>query len=103
MEKNQRNILVYRLVQFLSWIVSTFIFRRKILRNEVKGKKGPFAIIANHQASLDFVNLIGVTRRPITFVISQSIYNSSPVKWFMTRWASSPSSNFKRRSRICAV
>ncbi|MBR5615179.1 MAG: 1-acyl-sn-glycerol-3-phosphate acyltransferase [Clostridia bacterium] len=95
MEKNQRNILVYRLVQFLSWIVSTFIFRRKILRNEVKGKKGPFAIIANHQASLDFVNLIGVTRRPITFVISQSIYNSSPVKWFMTRLGIIPKQQFQ--------
>ncbi|MBR2621778.1 MAG: 1-acyl-sn-glycerol-3-phosphate acyltransferase [Clostridia bacterium] len=95
MEKNKRNMFVYRLVQFLSWIVSTFIFRRKILRNEVKGQKGPFAIIANHQASLDFVNLIGVTRRPITFVISQSIYRSSPVKWFMTRLGIIPKQQFQ--------
>lgn len=95
MGKNKRNMFVYRLVQFLSWIVSTFIFRRKILRNEVKGQKGPFAIIANHQASLDFVNLIGVTRRPITFVISQSIYRSSSVKWFMTRLGIIPKQQFQ--------
>lgn len=95
MKRNQRNILVYRFVQFLCWIVAGLLFKRRIRRNEVKGKKGPFVIIANHQASLDFVNLIGLSRRPLTFVISRSIYSSSPFKWFMTRMGVIPKQQFQ--------
>ena len=69
----------YNIARFASFIVATFIFRRKILRNEIKGKKGPFVIIANHEAALDFVNLIGVTKKPMRFVISNSFYSSLPL------------------------
>ena len=40
-KKTTQNIFLYRLVQFLAWFVAIFAFRRKFLRNEIKGKKGP--------------------------------------------------------------
>ena len=99
MKQNKRSILVYRFVQFLSWIVASLLFKRKILRNEIKGKKGPFVVIANHQASLDFVNLIGATRTPMTFVISHSFYSSLPIKGFMTRMGVIPKQQFQTTLR----
>ena len=93
--KTNRNMIVYRFVRFLSQIVSKLIFKRKILHNEIRGKKGPYVVIANHQASLDFVNLIGMTRTPLNFVISQSFYQSSPVKWFMTKIGVIPKQQFQ--------
>ena len=73
MKYKKPNLLCYRIAQVVAWIVATFIFRRKFLRNEIKGKQGPFVVIANHQAALDFVNLIGATQRPMNFVISNSL------------------------------
>ena len=89
------NVLYYRIAQAASWLVATFVFRRKILRNEIKGKKGAFVVIANHEAALDFVNLIGLNRRPMTFVISNSFYNSLPLTGFMDRMGVIPKQQFQ--------
>ena len=89
------NIFVYRLVQFLCFLVSRLIFRRKLLRNEIKGKKGPFVVIANHECALDFVNLVGATKRPMTFVISNTFYSTLPFKWFMDRIGVIPKQQFQ--------
>lgn len=75
----------YRLAQVASWFVATFIFRRKILRNEIKGVDGPFVIIANHGSALDFTNLIGTTHRPMTMVISKSIFSTLPIKNYVQK------------------
>ncbi|MBQ5841451.1 MAG: hypothetical protein IIW40_05795, partial [Clostridia bacterium] len=61
------HIFHYRVAQGISNLVATCIFRRRILRNEIKDAQGPYVVIANHQAALDFVNLIGATRRPMSF------------------------------------
>ena len=89
----------YRLAQVVSWFVATFIFRRKILRNEIKGVEGPYVVIANHQAAYDFVNLIGTNRRPMTFVISSSFYNSLPVKGILTKLGVIPKQQFQTSVR----
>ncbi len=72
------NLLIYRAAQFVSGCVPALVFHRKILRNEIKHIKGPFAVIANHQCAYDFVNLIGTTNRPMSFVLSNSFYHSLP-------------------------
>ena len=95
MKYQKPNLLHYRIAQAASWIVATFIFRRKILRNEIKDKSGPFVVIANHEAALDFVNLIGATKRPMTFVISNSFYNTLPVKGFMNKMGVIPKQQFQ--------
>lgn len=95
MKYNKPKLFYYRTAQAISWLVATFIFRRKIIRNEIKGKSGPFVVIANHEASLDFVNLIGLTNRPMTFVISNSFYNTLPVKGFLKKLAVIPKQQFQ--------
>ena len=85
----------YSIVRTLAWFVAVFAFRRKIRRNEIRGKKGPYLIIANHEASLDFVNLIGATREPLHFVISRAFYNTLPCKWFSSRIGLIPKQQFQ--------
>ena len=99
MHYKKPNLLCYRIAQVAAWLVATFVFRRKILRNEIKGKKGPFVVIANHQAALDFVNLIGATRRPMSFVISNAFFNTLPIRGFLTRMGVIPKQQFQTTVR----
>lgn len=85
----------YRVAQSAAWVLATFVFRRRFLRNEIRGKQGPFVVIANHQAALDFVNLIGATNRPMTFVISKSFFSTLPIKGFMEKMGVIPKQQFQ--------
>ncbi len=78
MDAKKPDMAMYKLTQFLSGIVANVVFRRKFIRNEIKDKKGPFVIIANHEAALDFTTLIGATNEPQTFVVSDSFYKTLP-------------------------
>lgn len=98
-KKNKQNIFFYRIVQFLAWFVAIFVFKRRFIRNEIKGKKGPFVIIANHEAALDFVNLIGATSKPLSFVISNSFYNTLPFKSIVSRLGMIPKQQFQTSLR----
>lgn len=85
----------YRVAQAACWLVSKIIFRNKVLRNEIRGKKGPFVVIANHQTALDFVNLFCTTSRPMSFVISQSFFNTLPVKGYLKKIGVIPKQQFQ--------
>ena len=87
--------ICYCLARAVSFLVAKFIFKRKIIRNEIKNKKGAFVVIANHQAALDFVNLIGITKRRLRFVISNSFYSSLPLKGFFNRLGVIPKQQFQ--------
>ena len=95
MRYNKPNLLCYRIAQAVSMLVSKIIFKCRIVRNEIKGTDGPFVVIANHEASLDFVNLIGLTHRPMTFVISNSFYNTLPIKDFLKKTGVIPKQQFQ--------
>lgn len=95
MNYKKPNIICYRIAQAASWLVSTLVFKRKLLRNEIKGKHGPFVVIANHGAALDFVNLIGATSRPMSFVISNSFYSTLPIKGFLDKMGVIPKQQFQ--------
>lgn len=99
MRYTRPNLLLYRLAQVISWFVATFVFRRRVLRNEIKGEKGAYVVIANHQAAYDFVNLIGLSRRPMTFVISNSFYNSLPIKGILDKLGVIPKQQFQTSVR----
>lgn len=88
-------MFLYRFTQAAAWIVSKAFFKRKVVRNELKGKKGPIVVIANHQAALDFVNLISSVRQPMRFVISNSFYKTMPVKGIMTKIGVIPKQQFQ--------
>ncbi len=85
----------YRIAQALSWVVSKTVFRNKVLRNEINGISGPFVVIANHQCAYDFVNLICATKRPMSFVISNSFYNSLPIRRFLNKMGVIPKQQFQ--------
>ena len=88
-------MICYRIAQLVSWLVATLMFGRKYIRNEIRGKKGAFVVIANHQASLDFVNLIGATLRPMSFVISKSFFSTLPIQGFLKKLGVIPKQQFQ--------
>ena len=87
--------LAYAFFKLLANTVARFVFKRKFLRNELKGKQGPLVVISNHAAALDFVNLIGATRRPMRFVISSSFYRTLPFKGIVKRLGLIPKQQFQ--------
>ena len=95
MEYKKPSLIHYRIAQAVSWVVSTLIFGRRIRRNELRGVKGPFVVVANHQAALDFVNLIGLTSRRMTFVISRAFYSTLPIRRFLDKLGVIPKQQFQ--------
>ncbi len=95
MSYNRPKKLYYRTAQAICAVVARVVFRRRFLRNEIRGKEGSFVVIANHQAALDFVNLIGAAKRPMSFVISSSFFNTLPIKGFMRKMGVIPKQQFQ--------
>lgn len=95
MRYKKPNIVCYRIAQLVCEVVARIFFKRVIIRNEIKNKKGPFVVIANHQAQYDFANLIGVRKQPMSFVISNSFYNSMPLKAFFDKLGVIPKQQFQ--------
>ena len=95
MNYQKPNLLIYRATQAVSTVFAACVFKRKILRNEIKDAKGPFLVIANHQAAYDFVNLIGICHRPMSFVISNSFYQSLPIKGILNKLGVIPKQQFQ--------
>ena len=89
------NTIVYRLAQGISWLVARAVFRLKMLRNEIKDREGPYLVIANHQCALDFVNLIGATSRPMTFVLSKSFFSTLPIQGLLKKMGVIPKQQFQ--------
>ena len=99
MHYTKPNWFFYKLTQAVAWVAAKVIFRRKFLRNELRGQKGPFVVIANHQCALDFVNIIGTTRRPMSFVFSNSFYNTLPIRGFLRKLGVIPKQQFQTNTR----
>lgn len=95
MRYKKPNLFCYRFAQAVSNVFAKLVFRRKIIRNEIKGVKGAYVVIANHQSAYDFVNLIGVTKRRMSFVISNSFYKSLPIKNFLKALGVIPKQQFQ--------
>lgn len=94
-DEREQNIVCYYIVRALAWLMAIFVFRRTFVRNELRKVKGPCVVIANHEAALDFVNLIGATRRPMSFVISHAFYETLPCKHFIKRLGMIPKQQFQ--------
>lgn len=95
MRYRKPGLLHYRFAQLVCGLFARIVFRRKVLRNEIRGVDGPFVVIANHQSAYDFVNLIDLARRPMSFVISNSFYNSLPITGFLKRMGVIPKQQFQ--------
>lgn len=95
MRYRKPRLLHYRIAQAVSWVFATLIFQRRVLRNEIRGVEGPYVVIANHQAAYDFVSLISLISRPMSFVISNSFYNSLPITGFLEKMGVIPKQQFQ--------
>ena len=95
MRYRKPNLLYYRLAQCICTLFALLVFRRKVIRNEIKGKRGPFVVIANHQAAFDFVNLIGLTAQPMSFVISKSMFSTLPITGYLKKMGVIPKQQFQ--------
>ena len=73
------NWFIYYIYKLICKFLAKFKFNLKVLRNETKGLKGPYVIIANHEAVIDFIN-IAATVKKAHFVISYSFYHSLPIQ-----------------------
>ncbi|MBO5945306.1 MAG: 1-acyl-sn-glycerol-3-phosphate acyltransferase, partial [Clostridia bacterium] len=87
--------LYYRLTQGAAWIMSQYLFKKRYIRNELRHAKGPAIVLCNHEAALDFVNVIGAANQPTNFVISNSFYRSLPFKRGMDRLKVIPKQQFQ--------
>lgn len=70
------NIFLYRLFRLISLIICKLFFNLKFKRNEIKNKKGPYVIIANHESAIDFLPMCCANINRMQFVISNSFYQS---------------------------
>ena len=95
MRYKKPNRIIYRIAQMVSWLVSILVFRLRMVRNEIRDKKGPFLVIANHQCALDFVNLICATKRPMTFVLSKSFFSTLPITGILEKMGVIPKQQFQ--------
>lgn len=95
MKYNKPHLFLYRIAQCAGWLVSKIIYRNRILRNEIRNKKGPFVVIANHQTALDFVNLICASHRPMSFVISRSFFSTLPIQGYLQKIGVIPKQQFQ--------
>ncbi len=73
------SFFVYGIFYCIAKIISKWKFNLEIKRNEIKKAKGPYVVIANHESSIDFINLAACTKHRLSFVISNSFYNSLKV------------------------
>ena len=95
MKFRRPNFFCYLLAWAVSWVAATVIFKRKFIRNEIRKVKGPYVVIANHQAALDFVNVIGATPRRMSFVISKSFYSTLPIQGILKKMGVIPKQQFQ--------
>ena len=87
--------LCYAIARLACRPFSARIFKRKFYRNELKGVKGPFVVVANHQTALDFVNLIDASDVPLSFVLSHAFYHTLPIRGFLSRMGVIPKQQFQ--------
>ena len=85
----------YRMAQAAAFVMSKYLFKKRYIRNELRHAKGPAIVLCNHEAALDFVNVLGAANQPINFVVSNSFYSSLPFKRGMDRLKVIPKQQFQ--------
>lgn len=85
----------YGWFKFLCKFVSKFIFKLKITKNELKNKKGPYLVIANHESQIDFINLYAAIPTKAHFILSYSFYRISRFRKTMDNIGCIPKQQFQ--------
>lgn len=95
MRYHKPNAFVYGVARVVGWLVAKLLFHLQIGRNDIKNKEGAYLVIANHQCALDFANLICATKRPMTFVLSKSFFNTLPITGILKKLGVIPKQQFQ--------
>lgn len=93
--QSKPNFFVYGVYKIVSKFVSKFKFNLKVLRNETKKVKGPYVIIANHESIIDFICLTASQKRRMSFVISNSFFQSLKVNPILKKCGVIPKQQFQ--------
>jgi acyl-[acyl-carrier-protein]-phospholipid O-acyltransferase/long-chain-fatty-acid--[acyl-carrier-protein] ligase len=70
-------ILPYPVVRLVVWILTHTLYRIKAIDKHHVPEKGGALLASNHVSYLDAVLLVVTVQRPIRFIMSREIYNSS--------------------------
>ena len=89
------NAIIYSFFYIISKIICFFKLSLKIGKNEVKGKKGGFVVIANHGSSIDFMPLCVAVKRRAHFVISNAFYSSLHIQPLLNSVGVIPKNQFQ--------
>ena len=89
------NIILWKLFYWISKFICKFKLKLRIIKNELKKVKGPYVVIANHQASIDFMPMCVAVKRRAHIVISKSFYESLSVQPFIRAIGAIPKNQFQ--------
>lgn len=77
------NKLVYVITVRLAWLISKFIFCRKIHGKENLPKKGPYIFYSNHIAIFDPIITIPINMKNKMYCMGkEELFKSRPLNWF---------------------
>ncbi|MBO5525196.1 MAG: 1-acyl-sn-glycerol-3-phosphate acyltransferase [Clostridia bacterium] len=79
------NGLSYFIAKTVTTAAVKTMFKRKYLRNELKGVKGPYVVICNHECMLDGIFTFSINRNKHTLVMSKSMLDSLPIYSFVKK------------------
>lgn len=89
------NAVVYKLFYWACKLIAKLKFNLKINRNELKTAKSPYVILANHESSIDFINVCVVNKRRLNFIISNSFYETLSIQPLMKAAGVLPKNQFQ--------
>ena len=69
--------------RFLAWLVAHTLYRIRVLHPERLPATGGALIVANHVRWVDWLILIGTTRRHMHFLIHRGYFEWWPVRWLL--------------------
>ena len=89
------NIFAYTIFHYGCKIFAKLKYNLKIVRNELKGVKTPYVLLANHESGIDVVTLSGAIRRKAHFVMSNSFYHTLGMRWALDACGLIPKQQFQ--------
>lgn len=89
------NLLVYSIGKLITKFLAKFIYNIKLEKDELGKRKGPFVVIANHEASIDFIGLLANVKTRTHFVLSHAYYNTLPIRGLLNACSVIPKQQFQ--------
>ena len=89
MSKNKRKIyrrpnkLLFGFARIISQLLCRFVYKLKVVRNDLEDRGGRCVIIANHESVIDVLPAIATVPMGTHFVVSRAMMKSMPIAPFM--------------------